>query len=319
MVSKAPNRPELLAPAGNFFSLEAALLSGADAVYFGCGRFNARSEAASFEEADLPRIMSAVRRAGAKGYLALNTLIYENEFPAALKLALEAFRTGVDGLILQDIGLARLLRRFLPELPLHASTQMTAGSLSALPALRELGIKRIILPRELSLEDIAALTRKAHELDMETEVFVQGALCVSVSGQCSLSRLRGGRSANRGECAGPCRLPWQLLEDNQPRGACAPCLSPKDQSALTFLERVRETDTDALKIEGVCAPVCSHCGPGISAGVGRRTVRRGSAAIGLQSRWFLYRCIYDRSAPGELSERRPGRKLRVAVRRGRAG
>ncbi len=244
------NRPELLAPAGTFETLRAALTAGADSVYFGCDRFNARGEQASFRSEDLPQIMLSVRRAGAKGYLALNTLIYQRELNDALELAVRAYAAGVDGIIIQDIGLARLLNRFFPELRLLASTQMSVGTSPALRAVRELGVSRVILPRELSLSEIACLTKEAHELGIQTEVFVQGALCVSFSGQCSLSRLRGGRSANRGECAGPCRLNWRLIQDGRGLGDFAALLSPKDLNALAVIDQLVATGVDSLKIEG---------------------------------------------------------------------
>lgn len=250
MTKQTAKRPELLAPAGNFETLHAALSSGADAVYFGCGDFHARSSAAAFQVADLPEIMLQVRRAGAKAYLALNILLYEYEIEQALELAIAAHVAGVDALIIQDLGFASLVKNLVPGLALHASTQTAAIHEGTLRTLSALGIERVILPRELALAEITEMTDVCHRLGMESEVFVHGALCVALSGHCSLSRLRGGRSANRGACAGPCRLNWTLLEDGKVLKNKQPLLSPKDQSAFSLLPLLQEAGVDSLKIEG---------------------------------------------------------------------
>lgn len=144
---------------------------------------------------------------------------------------------------------------------------MSVGTAPALRAAHELGVKRVILPRELSLPEIAGLTKEAHELGLQTEVFVQGALCVSFSGQCSLSRLRGGRSANRGECAGPCRLNWRLIRDGRAQSDSAALLSPKDLNALAVIDQLVATGVDSLKIEGrLKSSLCRHRGRAISQG-----------------------------------------------------
>ena len=240
---------EILAPVGNFEMLNAALAYGADAVYFGCGHLNARSETAAFSLTDLPRIARLCHRHNCRAYLALNTLIYSHEIDLAMTYGNAAMAANIDAVIVQDIGLAAALHKAFPEMILHGSTQMTIGSLAALSWAREIGISRVILPRELSLSEIKYYTDFAHSIDLEVEVFVHGALCVSVSGQCGLSRLAGGRSANRGECAGPCRHEWMLFQDNQKvkEGAI---LSPRDQSIITQIHQLASLGIDSYKIEG---------------------------------------------------------------------
>lgn len=244
------NTAELLAPAGSFESLEAALASGADAVYLGSGRLNTRGERAQFPPDELERAARRVHEAGAKLYLTLNILLRDDELEEALEMAAFAARAGADACIVQDRGLMRLLARELPELPVHASTQCTAGSKEALKSYHDLGCRRVVLPRELSLEEIAELTTYAHSLGMEIEVFVHGALCMSVSGQCHMSHFMGGRSANRGDCAQCCRMSYRMTKDGELFRREGAWLSPRDISAFSILDRLLDTGIDALKIEG---------------------------------------------------------------------
>ncbi|MDD2214055.1 MAG: U32 family peptidase, partial [Oscillospiraceae bacterium] len=249
---------ELLAPAGSPAMLTAAIKAGADAVYFGVGPFHARSlpqtgkPSASFQSADLAGIISQAQQHGLKTYLTLNTLIEEAELDRALTTASAAVAAGISAILVQDLGLALLLHQQFPQLPLHASTQMGIFDPGTLPGLAQLGFSRVVLPRELSLEQIKSFTQAAAAFNIETEVFVQGALCVACSGACLLSFYRGGRSANRGACAQPCRLPYQLLDQ---AGRCyAPKqpykLSASDLSLAAWLQQLQQAGVAAFKIEG---------------------------------------------------------------------
>lgn len=243
-------RPELLAPASTFEMAEAALQQGCDAIYFGVGRLNARSAKASFTLEDLPQLMRRLKKQGKKGYLTLNTLLYDEDLDEALSLARTAYLEGVDAVIVQDLGLALLLRHYLPDLELHASTQMTIATVEELELIAELGFRRFVLPRELDRDAVEELAKQAEVLGIETELFVQGALCVCTSGQCNLSVQMGGRSANRGECAQPCRLRYRLEEDGKQIRALTPLLSPADLSLEGAMESVRDMPIHSLKIEG---------------------------------------------------------------------
>lgn len=239
-------KPEILAPVGRRDSLSVALQEGADAVFFGSGRFHARSQSVGLAVEDLPEIMAEVKRYGKKAYLTMNTLVYPEEMADALALAAQAYEAGVDALIVQDIGLAYLLRMRLPQMELHASTQMAVHSSEALAKAAALGIKRVVLPRELSLLEIRSQTKLARQYGMETEVFVHGALCICYSGHCQLSRQIGGRSANRGACAQPCRLTYSFAgQENS-----LPLLSPKDISYLDYLPELVAAGVASFKIEG---------------------------------------------------------------------
>jgi len=240
---------ELLAPAGDFAALRAAIGNGADAVYLGAGNFNARRNAANFSMSELTEAIEYAHLRSVRVYLTLNTLIADDEGSAALALAAEAYTAGIDAVILQDIGLAAVLHQQLPDLPLHASTQMTLHDAAGLQAAVEMGISRVILPRELSLPEIRQLTGQAASLGLETEIFIHGALCIAYSGQCLMSSLVGGRSGNRGECAQPCRLPWQRSGPgvNQQR---FPWLSPRDQALLISMPELAASGVTSLKIEG---------------------------------------------------------------------
>lgn len=233
---------ELLAPAGDFESLKAAVLNGADAVYIGGKEFSARQSAANF---DRDEIVSAVRFChsyGAKVYITLNTLLNNDELEKALNYAGFLYETGVDALIIQDLGLLKSLREYIPEFELHASTQMTAHNLDAVNYLHSLGVKRVVLSRELSLDEISYITKNA---GAETEVFIHGALCISFSGQCLMSSMIGKRSGNRGRCAQPCRKEYSIDGSKY-----AYYLSPRDLSTLEFINKVKDTGASSLKIEG---------------------------------------------------------------------
>ncbi len=237
--------PELLAPAGGMESLVAAVRCGADAVYIGAKQFSARHSAENFTEDTLREAVTLCHTAGVKLYLAVNTLLTAQEFTVLDSLALQAAEYGIDGCIVQDMGVVSYLKARVPGLPLHASTQMTVHTEDGIAAAKEMGLCRVVLARECSAQRIAALTDAAHRMDMETEVFVHGAHCMSVSGQCWLSAAMGGRSANRGRCAQPCRLPFTANADD---AACA--LSLKDMSLITHVRKLTAMGVDSLKIEG---------------------------------------------------------------------
>ena len=233
---------ELLSPAGSPETVIAAVQNGANAVYLGMGDFNARRGAKNFNEEELEKAVRYCHIRGCKVYLTLNTLINDREMNAALETARLANAVGVDGLILQDLGLASVIRRALPDIPLHASTQMSIHNLSGVEAAAELGMKRVVLARELSLEQIRFITKHS---SVETEVFVHGALCFCHSGQCYMSSLIGRRSGNRGMCAQPCRLQYSLggRMDDYP-------LSLKDNCLIEHLQELEEAGVASLKIEG---------------------------------------------------------------------
>ena len=225
--------------------LYAAVRSGADAVYLGVSDFNARRNAENFTKDTLKSAVEYCHIRGVKVYLTLNILIGDNEFKDAADLCFCAYNAGVDAVIIADTGLAYYISKTLPELTLHASTQMTVFSPEALYPLKDIGFKRVVLARELSFEQIKAITLKAKELQIETEVFVHGALCMCVSGQCLLSAFLGGRSGNRGLCAGPCRLPFSAIKNKERYD-----LSLKDLSLLEHLEQLKEAGVASFKIEG---------------------------------------------------------------------
>ena len=199
---QALERPELLAPAGGWDCLKAAVANGADAVFFGLPRFNARLRADNFTEEELPEVMAFCHRHGVKAYVTLNTLVFTSELEDAADYLRLLNRCGVDALIVQDIGIVRLAAALVPELPIHASTQMTLTSPQGVEIARELGITRSVLARELSLREL----KRFDTSRMPLEVFVHGALCVAYSGQCLTSESLGQRSANRGECAQACQI-----------------------------------------------------------------------------------------------------------------
>ena len=247
-------RIELLAPAGNVDSLRAAVCGGADAVYLGLGSFNARRNADNFTLETLGDACDYVHLRGARVYITLNTIVLPNEMKSVLECARQAYRAGADAFIIQDLGLAFEVARNLPDARIHISTQMNIHSKSGIDAVAELGAKRVTLARELSLPEIAELSEYAKSYDMEVEVFGHGAICICYSGQCFMSSLIGGRSANRGLCAQACRLPYALVNQNNPGvDAKTPgefLLSPKDLCTYDRLDELVDTGISSLKIEG---------------------------------------------------------------------
>jgi putative protease len=259
--------PELLAPAGDWDCARAAVENGADAIYFGLDKFNARMRAQNFTAADLPKLMEFLHRRGVRGYVTLNTLIFENELAGAEHYLRTMIAAGVDAVIVQDVGICRLIRRLSPDFPIHASTQMTVTSAAGMEFARELGCNLVVLARECSVTEIEKIRSGAGgrtELPdgsdrtftgattLPLEVFVHGALCVAYSGQCLTSEALGGRSANRGECAQACRMPYELISDNQlvPLGDRKYLLSPQDLSGLDVLPDLIRAGVASLKIEG---------------------------------------------------------------------
>ncbi len=243
-------KPEVLAPAGDLAALQAALAAGADAVYFGLAEgFNARARTDNFALADLAATVARIHRAGAKAYLALNTLVFEPELTHVETVVRRAATSGVDALIVQDPAVAVLARAICPELAVHASTQLTISSPEAAVFAASLGAVRVVVPRELSIDEIR---RFAAGSDLELEVFIHGALCVAWSGQCLTSEAWGGRSANRGQCAQSCRMPYELVLDGETRdlGDVAYLLSPKDLAGLRAVGDLAATGVHGLKIEG---------------------------------------------------------------------
>ena len=250
----APRRPELLAPAGDWECARAAVENGADAIYFGLERFNARMRAKNFTTADLPALMEFLHRRGVRGYVTFNTLIFPSELADAGDCLRAIIAAGVDAAIVQDIGICRLIRALSPDFPIHCSTQMTITSAAGVAFARGLGAQLVVLARENSLADIAQINaaQSAAEVPLPLEVFVHGALCVAYSGQCLTSEALGGRSANRGECAQACRLPYDLIADGKqvPLGDRRYLLSPQDLSGLEVLPDLVRAGVASLKIEG---------------------------------------------------------------------
>jgi putative protease len=253
VMARVLDKPELLAPAGDEESLRAAVAAGTDAVYFGLrGGFNARARADNFAAADLPRIFDFLHSKGVEGFVTFNTLIFDRELGVAEEALAQIARAGADAIIVQDLGAARLARAVCPELPLHASTQMTVSSAEAAEIARALGVTRVVLPRELSIEEIRLL---ASRTELELECFVHGALCVSWSGQCLTSEALQHRSANRGQCAQSCRLPYDLIVDGARETARSDeqlkyLLSPRDLAAYDLLPELLAAGVSCFKIEG---------------------------------------------------------------------
>jgi len=247
-------RPELLAPAGDWDCVRAAVENGADAIYFGLERFNARMRAKNFTQADLPALMEFLHRRGVKGYVTFNTLIFTPELADAEDYVRTIIAAGADAAIVQDVGACRLIRALSPDFPIHCSTQMTITSAAGVAFARELGAQLVVLARENSLADITAINaaQATAPVALPLEVFVHGALCVAYSGQCLTSEALGGRSANRGECAQACRLPYDLISDGRqvPLGDKRYLLSPQDLSGLEVLPDLVRAGVASLKIEG---------------------------------------------------------------------
>jgi putative protease len=241
-------KPEVMSPAGYWPQLHAAIEAGADAVYFGLKHFTARAKV-GFTLAELPEVMRTLHQRGVKGYVTFNTLVFDHELQAAAESLAAIAATDADAIIVQDVGIAQLARRLAPDLEVHGSTQMSITSAEGVALAQQFGVSRVVLARELSLDEIRAIRAQT---TAHLEIFVHGALCVSYSGQCFSSEAWGGRSANRGQCAQACRLPYDLLVDDQPRplGDARYLLSPGDLYALRQMPEIIPIGIHALKIEG---------------------------------------------------------------------
>jgi len=242
-------KPELLSPAGNWDCARAAVAAGADAIYFGLPKFNARLRADNFIDADLEELMEFLHRHGVKGFVTMNTLIFTRELEAAEAQLRKIAAAGVDALIIQDLGLAKLAREVAPNVELHASTQMTITSPEGLAFIESLfPLERAVLARELSVREI----ERFHSPRTPLEVFVHGALCVAYSGQCLTSESLGQRSANRGECAQACRMPYEIVVDGETRelGEVRYLLSPQDLAAVDLIPDLVKAGVKSFKIEG---------------------------------------------------------------------
>ena len=245
------NNIELLSPVGDFECLKAAVQNGANSVYFGSSLFNARASATNFDYDELKQAINYCALRNVKTHLTLNILIKDSEFKDAIMVAKKAYELGIDALIVQDIGLAKFLMKLFPDLPIHASTQMTIHNLEGVKELEKLGYSRAVLSRELSIAEIEYICSNSN---IEIETFIHGALCISYSGQCLFSSMVGGRSGNRGKCAQPCRLPYSLIElgENNKQEIIDKgyLISPRDLCSLKFLPDLINAGVKCFKIEG---------------------------------------------------------------------
>ncbi|MBX3420234.1 MAG: U32 family peptidase [Pirellulaceae bacterium] len=327
MVASEAGDIELLAPAGNWDCARAAIENGADAIYFGLDvGFNARARATNFHLNDLPKLMDTLHRQAVRGYVTLNTLVFTDELQRLEDNVRQLADAGVDAVLVQDLGAARLIRQLCPNLTLHASTQMTLTCAAAIQQIQELGIRRVVLARELSISEITAIHAAT---SMPLETFVHGALCVAYSGQCLTSESLGGRSANRGQCAQACRLPYDLICDGQQRdlGAVKYLLSPQDLAAHDWIPQLLQAGVCSLKIEGrlktaeYVANVCQHYRRALDAaltGQHRRLTPTQKSELELSfSRGFspgwLDGCDHKQLVPG-LSSAKRGILLGTVVR-----
>ena len=237
---------ELLSPAGDFECLKAAIQNGANAVYLGTDSFNARMSANNFDTENLKEAVNYAHLRNVKINLTLNTLIKNEEFSDALQIAKNAAEIGVDAIIVQDLGLAKKIIELFPNIEVHASTQLTSHNLESVKKLEAIGFKRVVLSRELNIDEIRHI---CNNTNIEIEVFIHGALCISYSGQCLLSSMIGSRSGNRGRCAQACRLPYELLENDKviDKGYL---LSPKDLCSIDYLKDLIDAGVASFKIEG---------------------------------------------------------------------
>jgi putative protease len=241
-------KPEIMSPAGYWPQLRAAIEAGADSVYFGLKHFTARAKV-GFSLGELPEAMTTLHRRGVKGFVTFNTLVFEHELSEAARALESIAEAGADAIIVQDVGILKLARRIVPSLEIHGSTQMSVSSADGVRLAQSLGASRVTLARELSLADVRAIRAST---DCELEIFVHGALCVAYSGQCFSSEAWGGRSANRGQCAQACRLPYDMIVDGKlrPLADARYLLSPGDLYALEQIPEIVEIGISALKIEG---------------------------------------------------------------------
>ncbi len=243
---------ELLAPAGDFNCLKAAVQNGANSVYFGISKFNARAFATNFSIEEMKEIIKYCKLRNVKTNLTLNTLIRNSEFEDAVSLANEAYKAGIDAIIVQDLGLATFLIKNFPELAVHASTQMSIHNLEGALQAEKLGFKRVVLAREICANEIEYI---CNNTNVEIETFIHGALCISYSGQCLFSSAIGGRSGNRGRCAGPCRLPYSLVFKDNKSGIekvhdKGYLLSPKDLCGINYIPKLIKAGVKCFKVEG---------------------------------------------------------------------
>lgn len=242
------SKPEIMSPAGYWPQLHAAIEAGADAVYFGLTHFTARAKV-GFTLTELPEVMRTLHQRGVKGYVTFNTLVFDHELNEAAHSLAAIAAAGADSIIVQDVGIAQLAKQIAPALDVHGSTQMSITSAEGVALAQQFGVSRVVLARELSLDEIRTIRSQT---DCELEMFVHGALCVSYSGQCFSSEAWGGRSANRGQCAQACRLPYTLIVDEvvKPLGDARYLLSPGDLYALHQMPEIVQIGVSALKIEG---------------------------------------------------------------------
>ena len=309
---------ELLAPAGNWDCARAAVENGANAIYFGLDvGFNARARAANFHVDELPKLMDMLHRQDVRGYVTLNTLVFTDELPRLEENVRLLAAAGVDAVIVQDLGAVRLIREICPEMVIHSSTQMTLTNADAIEQIRELGVKRVVLARELSIREIGLIHQAT---SMPLEVFVHGALCVAYSGQCLTSESLGGRSANRGQCAQACRLPYDLICDgkDQDLGAVRYLLSPQDLAAYDLIPQLMTAGVCSLKVEGrlktpeYVANVCQQYRRAIDLAAAdqhqpithhQQVELEMSFSRGFSPGW-LEGCDHKRLVPGESSAKR---------------
>jgi U32 family peptidase len=328
--SSARLAPELLAPAGNWECIHAAIENGADAVYFGLeSGFNARARAVNFSLEDLPSLMQLLHRRGLVGFVTLNTLIFTDELVQFEKHVAEIAAAGVDAVLVQDLGAVRLIREICPQLSVHASTQMTMVSAETIQAIESLEVDRVVLARELSIAEIRKITAAT---TMPVETFVHGALCVAYSGQCLTSESLGGRSANRGQCAQACRLNYDLLCDGEHRdlGDNRYLLSPQDLAGYAHIPDLIAAGVCSLKIEGrlktpeYVANIVGHYRRAIDAAMAGQEIQwtnlakremEMSFSRGFSPGW-LEGCDHKRLVPGITSAKQGVRVGKVIAMRG---
>src|SRR4051794_19061972 len=241
-------KPEIMSPAGYWPQLRAAVEAGADSVYFGLHHFTARAKV-GFDVAELPEVMRTLHRRGVKGFVTFNTLVFDHELKEAARTLAAIAEAGADAIIVQDLGVLKMAKQIAPDLEIHGSTQMSITSADGVRLAQKLGARRVTLARELSLDEVRAIRAAT---DCELEIFVHGALCVAYSGQCFSSEAWGGRSANRGQCAQACRLPYEMIVDGKPEPLADAryLLSPGDLFALRQITEIVDIGISALKIEG---------------------------------------------------------------------
>src|SRR5471032_2645020 len=244
----AVRKPEVMSPAGYWPQLRAAVEAGADAVYFGLKHFSARAKV-GFEVSELAEVMATLHRRGVKGYVTFNTLVFQHELDEAARTLAAIARAGADAIIVQDVGIVKLAKAVAPDLEIHGSTQMSVTSADGVLLAQKFGVSRVTLGRELSLAEVRTIRETT---DCELEIFVHGALCVAYSGQCFSSEAWGVRSANRGQCAQACRLPYEMMVDGKhmPLGDARYLLSPGDLYALRQVPEMVDIGIHTLKIEG---------------------------------------------------------------------